>query len=271
MVGLAIAMGLAGGLKGAGDAALRKGLAMRERQLKLMDQGFTASENEKNREFQRETAMMASGGKAPTVKEFFDDNGQPYKAQWNPQTREWDKIGGSKAASSGITITNPDGTTTQIGGPAGKLTVDQGKNTGFLIRARDANAVLSELDKQGTKFLSRVAEDLPLGVGNYLQSDEYQKFEQARRDFINAVLRRESGAVISDAEFENADKQYFPQPGDSTEVIKQKRRNRDNALKGFEVGAGPGIAHPSAKSEVGNAGGSEVEVDGVKYRVRRRK
>lgn len=273
-LGSALLMGLAGGVKGYGEHAVRVGLQKREMKMKLLDQQFTASENQKNREYQRETEMMAAGRKPPTVKEFFDDDsGQPYKAQWNPQTKEWDRIGGWKAASGGITITNPDGTTTQIGGPANKLTVDQGKNTGFLIRARDANAVLDNLDTEGTKFWSRTAEDLPLGVGNYLQSDEYQKFEQARRDFINAVLRRESGAVISDAEFENADKQYFPQPGDSDEVIKQKRRNRANAVKGFEVGAGPGVAHPAAKpdeSDAGN-GGTEIEVDGVKYRVRRRK
>jgi len=37
-------------------------------------------------------------------------------------------------------------------------------------------------------------------------------FEQAKKNFVNAVLRLESGAVISPSEFTNADKQYFPQP-----------------------------------------------------------
>jgi len=37
------------------------------------------------------------------------------------------------------------------------------------------------------------------------------------------VLRKESGAAIAASEFDNAEKQYFPQPGDSDQVISQKR------------------------------------------------
>ena len=48
----------------------------------------------------------------------------------------------------------------------------------------------------------------------------------------------------SDQEFGNAEQQYFPQPGDSQEVIAQKRANRENAVKGFEIGAGNAIQHP---------------------------
>jgi hypothetical protein len=58
------------------------------------------------------------------------------------------------------------------------------------------------------------------------KSDEYKQIEQAQRDFVNAVLREESGAAISESEFENAIKQYFPQPGDTAEVVKQKQINR---------------------------------------------
>lgn len=59
--------------------------------------------------------------------------------------------------------------------------------------------------------------------------------EQSQRNFVNAVLRRESGSAISPSEFESANKQYFPQIGDSAEVIKQKKRNRDVALAGLKT------------------------------------
>src|SRR5690606_18121852 len=36
------------------------------------------------------------GTDAPTVQSFYDDKGQEYKAQWNPQTREWEPVGGAK-------------------------------------------------------------------------------------------------------------------------------------------------------------------------------
>jgi len=49
---------------------------------------------------------------------------------------------------------------------------------------------------------------------------------QAERDFVNAVLRRESGAAISKDEFKNAEKQYFPRWGDSPRVLAWKSENR---------------------------------------------
>jgi hypothetical protein len=62
---------------------------------------------------------------------------------------------------------------------------------------------------------------------NMLQSPIIQQQLQAERNFINAVLRRESGAAIAESEFESAEKQYFPVPGDSQEVLAQKKANRD--------------------------------------------
>jgi hypothetical protein len=77
---------------------------------------------------------------------------------------------------------------------------------------------------------------------NLTLSDDQQRVEQAQRDFVNAVLRQESGAVISDSEFANAKRQYFPQPGDAKEVIEQKRRNRQTAIMGFRRLAGQGAS-----------------------------
>lgn len=73
----------------------------------------------------------------------------------------------------------------------------------------------------------RIADSIGMGVAaNFTQSDKQQQVEQAQRDFINASLRRESGAAIAESEFDNAKKQYFVQPGDSEAVIEQKRKNR---------------------------------------------
>lgn len=118
------------------------------------------------------------------------------------------------------------------------LTVEEGKTTGYLIRAERAEQVLGELEKQGTSIVGRTADMIP--GGNFFKSKDYQKFDQAKRNFINAQLRRESGAVISDAEFANAEQQYFPVPGDGPEVIAQKRQNRIDAIEGLRVGSGAG-------------------------------
>lgn len=119
------------------------------------------------------------------------------------------------------------------------LNVEQGKNTGFLLRAQDADKTITNLESQGTSIWNNTAGAIP-GVGNFLRSDDAQKFDQAKRDFINAQLRQESGAVISPEEFKNAEVQYFPQPGDSPAVIEQKRQNRQNAIAGFRIRSGAG-------------------------------
>ena len=79
---------------------------------------------------------------------------------------------------------------------------------------------------------------LPTWAGG--PNSNQQKVEQAQRDFINAALRVESGASISPSEFENARKQYFPQPGDSAAVIEQKRQNRETEIQSLKLQGGPG-------------------------------
>ena len=93
--------------------------------------------------------------------------------------------------------------------------------------------------------VKRSVQDMPVVGGvlgaaaNVVLSKEQQQVEQAQRNFVNAVLRQESGAVINPSEFENAIKQYFPQPGDKKEVIEQKRKNRMMVIEGFKKIAGP--------------------------------
>lgn len=178
----------------------------------------------------------------------------------------------ARRPSKGMNVTtNPDGTTSiSFGGSGGteKLTVDQGKNTGFLIRGRQTMKILDRLEGEGTSLGNMIKSNIPI-AGNYMLTPEYRQYDQAKRDFVNATLRRESGAVISDAEFANAEVQYFPQPGDDPETIAQKRRNREAVIAGFEVGAGPGVRHPSAQPAPDTGGGWQDMGGGV--RIRRKK
>ena len=116
------------------------------------------------------------------------------------------------------------------------LTEFQGKSMNFGTRAAEADKIL-----QNTQFDPTAVEGVRRTgiVGNFFASPETQKALQAQRDFVNATLRQESGAAISNSEFENAQKQYFPQPGDSPEVIAQKAANRLTVIKGFARQAGP--------------------------------
>jgi hypothetical protein len=123
----------------------------------------------------------------------------------------------------------------------GKMTDEQSKAGLYSSRMMNAEKILRDpaVINNATSLKQQGASRIPV-LGNYLVSDDFQRFDQAQRDFINAVLRRESGAVISDSEFDNARKQYFPQPGDSPDKITQKQANRSEAIRGIAAGAGPG-------------------------------
>lgn len=177
--------------------------------------------------------------------------------EWNPADGTWKEIGRGaawKPETGGESSKpppgyrwGPDNNLQAIpGGPAdstgknSKATDTQRVTALYADRAREAENILSGeggVEGQGTSLGEKALSSIP-GVGNYLVSDDFQKYDQARRNFVNAVLRKESGAVISPEEFGNAEKQYFPQPGDTAQVLAQKRANRETAIEGLHRAAG---------------------------------
>jgi hypothetical protein len=144
-----------------------------------------------------------------------------------------------------------------------KLTETQSNATAFGMRAKESNALLNQLEKSGTKdtgvvrsavsgtlgmtpFIGEKLEQGATSAMNVLPTflggpnAAQQATDQARRNFVTAVLRKESGAVISPSEFAGEAQKYFPQPGDADSVIKQKQNARELAIKALEVQAGPG-------------------------------
>lgn len=118
--------------------------------------------------------------------------------------------------------------------PEKALTEGQSKALLFGSRMREADQVLNTLAAEGTNT-STPGSRAPLigGVITAMSSGNRQMLDQAKRDFMSAVLRRESGAAISEGEYSNADKQYFPQIGDSKSVMEQKAKNRQLAINGI--------------------------------------
>lgn len=88
-----------------------------------------------------------------------------------------------------------------------------------------------------TSKASAAQRNLP-GFLSGMQSEDAKLQAQAERNFVNAVLRRESGSAINASEFASAEEQYFPRLGDTPQVLEQKRRNREIALNGLKVAAG---------------------------------
>lgn len=77
---------------------------------------------------------------------------------------------------------------------------------------------------------------------NQFVPPEVQQFIQAERNFIQAQLRKESGAAIPDSEIESFIQTNGILPWDSNEVIDQKFRNMENMLESMILNAWPAWA-----------------------------
>jgi hypothetical protein len=139
-------------------------------------------------------------------------------------------------------------------------TQDQSAAAGYANRMAEADKVITENEGINKGMGGGIASDLSRipHLGNHLSSAPRQMVEQAQRNFINSVLRKESGAVISDSEFENARKQYFPQPGDSDAVIEQKRKNRQTTIQGVAGAAGRNYTPPQGSGGKPGGGGGRI-------------
>jgi hypothetical protein len=140
-------------------------------------------------------------------------------------------------------LNNPNQTLTAAGKP---LTDAQSTALGYANRVQQASQVVDQLGAQFSDPKYYLGNLLP----NFLQSSQQQQYQQAQTNFVNAVLRKESGAAISPSEFDSARKQYFPQPGDTPAVIAQKKANRDQVYQNLLQQAGnpriPGTTSSSA-------------------------
>lgn len=131
-----------------------------------------------------------------------------------------------QAASMGINISNTK-----------PQSADQLKAADFATRMQSADQIINQLQNVGA---STNWGGLGQYAPNVLKSSDRQQLEQAQRTFLNAVLRRESGAAISPAEFDSGSKQYFPQPGDSPQVLQNKAALRTQVTQNMQRQAGGG-------------------------------
>lgn len=148
-----------------------------------------------------------------------------------------------------------DGTVTLTQGGTGvsskPLSGNEGKATGFYMRANNSNQIITELEETGTDLGQFILGKIPMT--NFARSPEFQRLDAAKRDWISAVLRLESGAAIADTEFENYDMAYFPQVGDSPAVLDQKRKSRLIIESTLKVQAGRGVEQSGVSSSTPSA------------------
>lgn len=110
----------------------------------------------------------------------------------------------------------------------------------YARRVEQAQIVFDELESQGYDRAS-LKESVKSMLPGRVQDNALKAQTQAERNFVNAVLRRESGAAIAPSEFASAEEQYFPRSGDSPDVLAQKKANRLQVLAGLKAEAGKAL------------------------------
>jgi hypothetical protein len=144
------------------------------------------------------------------------------------------------------------------------LTESQGKALGFGQRAVEAHNIILGLEHSGddgqvrggeARCRQRAAHRRHSGgaIETLRCPAAQQKYEQAQRDFINAVLRPESGATITDTEFER-EEAILPAGrrhagGHQAEAGSARARDQDaQAMAGPGAKQFPEIKRPKGKA-----------------------
>ena len=118
------------------------------------------------------------------------------------------------------------------------------KTAGFVMRMEMADKKIDGLIPPATSQ----ADQLSMETGAVISDKEieydqrainnvirnFAPFEDAARQFTTGVLRKETGAVISESEIDNVISRFVPQVGDSPDTIAQKSRARKDFIQFYK-------------------------------------
>jgi hypothetical protein len=136
------------------------------------------------------------------------------------------------------------------------------KASGYADRMIKSENILSQNASAGTPGLGESAfSKIPLTgniAANIARSPGRQLYQQAAEDWVRAKLRQESGAVIAEEEMAREIRTYFPQIGDSQQVIAQKAQARATAIDAMRTASGR-AAPASWDGQERRSGGNVVD------------
>ncbi|PZR78986.1 MAG: hypothetical protein DI537_41590 [Stutzerimonas stutzeri] len=138
-----------------------------------------------------------------------------------------------KDSGPGVSMTMPDGTVVQVGNKP--MTGEQQRGVNYAATAAQMLTPLDELGDTLTGLSGKLSEGVPV-VGNYAQSEEYQRARVLGERFVQSVLRNESGAATPADEVAKYQATLLPQPGDKPGTVQYKSWLRKVAVSAMESG-----------------------------------
>lgn len=165
-------------------------------------------------------------------------------------------------------VTPPQGTSLSVDPNTGAISFNQGagvkpltegqsKDTFFQTRMSSALPTLEANESALLNLGGKLADAVPMNLGNYAQSEDYQLARDAGRDFVTAYLRKDSGAAITPQEEKVYGELLLPQPGDNASTIEAKRTRRRVAVEAIKSGM-PQQALDNAVRAIKASGGDKA-------------
>lgn len=154
-----------------------------------------------------------------------------------------------------VQLKAPDGTPLKPKSSTGdRLNESEARGTLFMRQMSSAEVAAKEivgenfdLSKLGNQVSTRMAGS---DWTNWAANPQAQKYAQAAEQWAEAYLRLKTGAATNQDEIKRNARAYFPQPGDSSQVISQKAVMRKKAIEDVSIVAGRGATRePVGSSE----------------------
>jgi hypothetical protein len=166
--------------------------------------------------------------KAPTTRVVKQADGSEVALQWDGKA-------GPEKKGAWVPLDAPQG-----GNPVAnpKLTEGQSKDVGFYNRGSSLLPRLAKQDEALKEWTSANFGNVPLVGNSWIKSDAYRQAEQTGRELLAVILRKDTGAAVTDQEMQLYGSMYLPQPGDDPITVQQKRQGRQTAIEGLRMGLG---------------------------------
>jgi hypothetical protein len=145
------------------------------------------------------------------------------------------------------------------GTTAKPFTEGQSKDVVYATRARGALEALEPVAGALTSRIGRTTDYDPTGLSqSYFQSDEYQVAKTAGDEYLQAILRKDTGAAITRDEQILYGGTYLPQLGDNEARLQYKAQARRRAIDAIEAGMSPAQVVAQEKALMREQFGDEV-------------
>jgi hypothetical protein len=242
-------------------------------------------ELEQMRQPQQQPLINLGNGTAydPNNKSFIQapGSGQQFRKATAEEAQQYGAAAGQFGPDGRFYAENPPQGTALSVGPNGEITFNQGagvkplteaqsKDTLYATRATNALPLVDKYEGELLSLSGNLAEGIPLNLGNYAQSEQYQVARDAGRDFLATILRKDTGAAITSNEEAIYGKMFLPQPGDKPAAIQAKRQRRALAVEAIKAGMPTAAIENMAKAleTVPSSTDLEIQTDipGVKIR-----